>query len=83
MILFPAFLKLAGRRCLVVGAGPIAQEKIEGLLRAGAEIKIVAPSATPGIRALAREKKVRWDARRFRATRAGHLEPRTECAAQD
>jgi len=43
MPLFPAFLKLTGRRCLVVGAGPVAQEKIESLLRAGASVRVVAP----------------------------------------
>lgn len=66
MTLFPAFLKLAGRRCLVVGAGPVAEEKIEGLLRTGAEIRVVAPRATRRIRAWARAKKLRWDARGFR-----------------
>jgi precorrin-2 dehydrogenase/sirohydrochlorin ferrochelatase len=68
MPLFPAFLKLAGRRCLVVGAGPIAEEKIAGLLLAGAEIRAVAPRATPQVRAWARENKIRWDARPFRPT---------------
>lgn len=66
MTLFPAFLKLAGRRCLVVGAGPVAEEKIEGLLRTGAEIRVVAPRATERIRAWARAKELRWDARKFR-----------------
>jgi precorrin-2 dehydrogenase / sirohydrochlorin ferrochelatase len=68
MILFPAFLKLAGRRCLVVGAGPMAEEKIAGLLRAGADLRVVAPEATPRIRGLARAKEIRWDARAFRAS---------------
>jgi precorrin-2 dehydrogenase/sirohydrochlorin ferrochelatase len=68
MSLFPMFLKLAGRRCLVVGAGKIAEEKIESLLLAGAEIRVVAPSATARVRLLAREKQIRLDARRFRKT---------------
>jgi siroheme synthase-like protein len=68
MTLFPAFLKLAGRRCLVVGAGPVAEEKIEGLLRTGADIRVVSPRATRRIRAWARAKKLRWDAREFRAS---------------
>ncbi|MGA3294589.1 MAG: bifunctional precorrin-2 dehydrogenase/sirohydrochlorin ferrochelatase [Candidatus Acidiferrales bacterium] len=66
MSLFPAFLKLAGRRCLVAGAGPVAEEKIDGLLRAGARIRVVAPDATRRIQALARAKKIRWDRREFR-----------------
>jgi precorrin-2 dehydrogenase / sirohydrochlorin ferrochelatase len=68
MILFPAFLKLSGRRCLVVGAGLVAEEKIEGLLRAGADVRVVAPEATGRIRNLARKKKLRWDKRAFRAS---------------
>jgi precorrin-2 dehydrogenase len=71
MVLFPAFLKLAGRRCLVVGAGPVAEEKIEGLLRAGADVRVVAPEAARRIRELARKKKLRWDERAFRASDLG------------
>jgi precorrin-2 dehydrogenase/sirohydrochlorin ferrochelatase len=67
MPLFPAFLKLTGRRCLVVGAGPVAQEKIEGLVRAGAMVLVVAPQATDSVRAWARAKKIRWEPRGFRA----------------
>ena len=66
MPLFPAFLKLTRRRCLVVGAGPIAQEKIESLLRAGASVRVVAPQATESVRAWARAKKIRWEQRKFR-----------------
>ena len=68
MPLFPAFLKLTGRRCLVVGAGRVAQEKIEGLLRAGAMVRVVAPHATDSVHAWARAKKIRWEPRKFRAT---------------
>lgn len=68
MDLFPAFLKLAGRRCLVVGAGPVAEEKIEGLLRAEANVRVVAPAATERIRELAHRKQIRWDGRAFRAS---------------
>lgn len=67
MPLFPAFLKLAGRRCVVVGAGPIAEEKIGSLLRAGAKIQVVAPEATDRVQAWARARKIRWHARAFRS----------------
>jgi precorrin-2 dehydrogenase / sirohydrochlorin ferrochelatase len=66
MPLFPAFLKLAGRRCLVVGAGPIAEEKIESLLRADANVRVVAPEATDQVRRWARARKIRWQQRKFR-----------------
>lgn len=47
--LFPVFLKLAGRPVLVVGGGPVATSKLDGLQRAGAEITVVAPDVTDAI----------------------------------
>ena len=47
MQMFPLFLKLENRRCLVVGAGSIAESKIAGLVDTGAHVRVVAPEATP------------------------------------
>ncbi len=63
--LFPMFLKLEGRRCLVVGAGPVGEEKIFSLLSCGASVRVVAPRATPGVEALSRDNRIEWQARRF------------------
>lgn len=41
--LFPLFLNLAGRRVLLVGAGPVGSSKLAGLLSAGARVRVVAP----------------------------------------
>jgi uroporphyrin-III C-methyltransferase/precorrin-2 dehydrogenase/sirohydrochlorin ferrochelatase len=41
---FPAFLKLAGRKVLVVGGGPMAAAKIAPLAQAGAVIHLVSPA---------------------------------------
>ncbi len=41
--LYPAFLKLEGRPVLLVGAGPVAASKLDGLLAAGAKVRVVAP----------------------------------------
>jgi uroporphyrin-III C-methyltransferase/precorrin-2 dehydrogenase/sirohydrochlorin ferrochelatase len=49
--LFPVFLKLAGKRVLVVGGGPVATSKLDGLRAAGAAITVVAPNVTNDIRA--------------------------------
>lgn len=66
--LFPAFLKISGRPCLVVGAGTIGEEKIQGLILAGASVQVVAPKATTQVQAWHREGKIRWEQREFRAT---------------
>ncbi len=59
--LFPLFLKLEGKRCLVVGAGLIGLEKVEGLLRCGASVCVVAPKAVEPVRQLSSEgKKIEW-----------------------
>jgi precorrin-2 dehydrogenase / sirohydrochlorin ferrochelatase len=47
--LFPIYVKLRGRRVLVVGAGAVAEGKIAGLFDTGATIKVVALEATPRV----------------------------------
>src|SRR5665213_4230039 len=63
--LFPLFLKIAGRACVVVGAGKIAETKIQSLLRCGAVVRVVAPVATPAIREAAEAGKIVWERRTF------------------
>ena len=45
MDLLPLFLKLAGRRVVVVGAGPVAAGKLDMLTRAGADVRMIDPAA--------------------------------------
>ncbi len=47
----PSFLKLAGRRVLIVGAGPVAASKLAAMLLAGARVAIVAPHISDAMRA--------------------------------
>jgi precorrin-2 dehydrogenase/sirohydrochlorin ferrochelatase len=61
--LFPMFLKLAGRPCLVAGAGSIAESKIESLIEADGKVRVVAPKATSQIRYWAEKKRIEWIAR--------------------
>jgi precorrin-2 dehydrogenase / sirohydrochlorin ferrochelatase len=63
--LFPMFLKLEGRRCLVVGAGKVGESKIGGLLGTGARVHVVALDATPAVREWAREGFLELDLRAF------------------
>ena len=61
MELFPLFLKLEGRPCLVVGAGPVAESKIESLVRCGANVRVVAPQATQAVREAASNGTIVWE----------------------
>jgi uroporphyrin-III C-methyltransferase len=63
--LFPLFLKLEGKRCLVVGAGLIGLEKVESLLRCGPFITVVAPQAVAGVQELSASGEIEWLARRY------------------
>lgn len=59
---YPVNLRIAGRRCLVVGGGPVALAKAEGLLECGALVDVVAPEAVAELRAL---PGVTWHARAY------------------
>jgi len=63
--LFPMFVKLQGRQCLVVGAGRIAESKIPGLLEAGGEVRVVAPDANTTVAEWARSGRITWEPRGF------------------
>lgn len=65
MSLLPIFLQLEGRRCLLVGAGTVALDKVGSLLKTGARLRVVAPAARPEIRALAAGGKLEWVQRAF------------------
>ena len=65
--LYPVNLLVAGRRCLVVGGGPVAARKAEGLVACGAEVHVVATEVGPEVRALA---GVTWEERAYQAGEA-------------
>ncbi|WP_194923727.1 uroporphyrinogen-III C-methyltransferase [Catenulispora pinisilvae] len=63
---YPAALRLAGRRAVVVGGGVVAQRRVLGLLDARADVLVVAPEATPAVEALADGGEIRWERRPYR-----------------
>ena len=65
MSLLPIFLKLDGRRCLLVGAGTVALDKIGSLLKTGLKLRVVAPEARPEVSELAAEGRLEWIQRPF------------------
>ena len=91
MEMFPIFLKLQGRPCLVVGAGTIAAPKIDSLLRAGGKVTVVAPRANPEIEEQARLGALVWHGREFSTSdlegmflvvAATDLQPVNHCVAE-
>jgi precorrin-2 dehydrogenase/sirohydrochlorin ferrochelatase len=66
--LFPMFMKLTGRQCLVVGAGKVGEPKIGGLIGTGAHIRVVAIEVTEAVREWARAGKIELELRAFSAS---------------
>jgi siroheme synthase-like protein len=56
-----ACLDVAGRRCLVVGGGPVGLEKATGLVACGARVTVVSPELHEGFGVL----DVEWHARGY------------------
>ena len=62
---FPMLVRLTGRKCLVVGAGKIAADKVAGLLIHGAQVEVVSPRAIRRIQELEKKGKIVWRHRKF------------------
>lgn len=68
---YPLHVNLEGKRCVVVGGGKVAERKIETLRKHEAVIRLIAPQATPSLRALAESGALTWMRNLYHA---GHLE---------
>lgn len=64
-VLFPLFLKLEGRLCLVVGGNPEVEGKLFGLLDSGASVRLVSPAVTDAVRERVEAGQITWFNRRF------------------
>jgi precorrin-2 dehydrogenase/sirohydrochlorin ferrochelatase len=65
MSLFPIFLKLTARPCIVIGAGNLAESKIESLQAANASVSVIAPKASARIVAMAESGEITWQQREY------------------
>jgi precorrin-2 dehydrogenase/sirohydrochlorin ferrochelatase len=61
------FMKLEGKRCLVVGAGKVGEPKIGGLLGTGARVRVIALQATETVQAWAQAGTITLELRAFAA----------------
>lgn len=60
---YPVNLNITGRAALVVGGGPVAARKAVGLLRTGAIVTVVAPTA---VQEISSEPDITWHQRPYR-----------------
>ena len=63
---YPAYLNLQNRKCLVVGAGLVAERKVLSLMRSGADVTLISPEATQANADLAQSNRITWHRRQFR-----------------
>lgn len=64
---YPILLDMAGRPCVVIGGGSVAERKVEGLLDVGANVSIISPGLTSKLASLVSQGTVRHIARQYRA----------------
>lgn len=64
---YPIFLDMAGRSCVVIGGGAVAEHKVEGLLQVGAHVTVVSPDLTSKLAFLVSQGRVRHVAHPYQA----------------
>ena len=64
---YPAYLNLQNRKCLVVGAGLVAERKVLSLLRSGGAVTLISPEVTQAIADLAQRNQITWHKRQFQS----------------
>lgn len=62
---YPINLSLKDKRCLVIGAGLIAQRKVRRLLESGGRVSVISPDITPAFRGLYKNKRIVFKKRKF------------------
>jgi precorrin-2 dehydrogenase / sirohydrochlorin ferrochelatase len=63
---YPVNLNIAGRRCLVIGGGQVAERKTKGLLACDAMVTIISPDLSDGLAILKAGGRITWLDRPYR-----------------
>jgi len=64
---YPIFLNLKGRRCIVVGGGPVAERKVEMLLEHQASVTVISPTLSRRLQHLADQSAIQTISRNYQA----------------
>ena len=65
MALFPLFVELDGRPCVVLGGGAVAERKVRALVEAGARVTVVSPVLSPALAGLVAVGRIAHVARAY------------------
>jgi len=65
---YPVALDLRARPCLMVGGGPVAAAKVEGLLAAGARVTVVSPALSERLASWATAGRIAYRQREYIAS---------------
>ena len=60
-------IHLESTLAVVVGGGIVGERKVSGLVAANAHIRLIAPTATPALLALAENDEIEWTQREYRS----------------
>jgi siroheme synthase-like protein len=63
--ILPIALKVKGKKCVVVGGGEVAAQKVKQLTECGASVIVVSPDLCPELEKLAEEGRIQWTPKRY------------------
>lgn len=66
--LYPVNLNISGKLCVVIGGGKVAERKVRGLLKCGANVKLIGREVLPSLLRLAQKGEIKVLARNYRGT---------------
>ena len=63
--LFPMFLKLETKKCLVIGGGKVGTRKVTDLMRSGADVTVLSPEITDELQGMLKQGEITVISKRY------------------
>lgn len=63
--MYPVCLDIKDKLCVVVGGGEVALRKVQGLLAAGARVRVISPEVEPELEYLAGQGRIAWQRKTY------------------